>query len=398
MRALAAVVAVVLALGAAADDLQRAQELAWAKRFAESEALYRRILETSPSDAARLGLARVVLWQGRYAEAVALFSRLQGVDALEGRATAEYWSGDYRSAARNFRRVLELDPKREFARTSLAEIASTMVPSQQVAVDGFDDDQPFDGVRSSVAATFFSDPLTRWTAEIGAYRLGDTNGQFASIGNETKVNTLTIGGSVGIFTWPDGVRRPIGSASVRHRALTLRVDRRPELATATSIDDHIASTTTTLRWDYDRNWLAAAEVHHRAYSDDNEGRGFSAYAVAPLRRNEWTLWSGASIAARDTDETRFTFEGRYDPYWTPEELVEGRAVFAVERRLARGTMKLHADAGRARDRGRTYTPWRAGVSGGVALPASLRFEAGIERSATVDYRVTAFHAALVRRR
>jgi hypothetical protein len=178
----------------------------------------------------------------------------------------------------------------------------------------------------------------------------------------------------------------------------LRVDRRPELATATSIDRHIASTTTTMRWDYDRNWVAAAEANHRTYSDDNTGSGFSAYAIAPLRRNEWTLWAGASVAARDTAETRFTFEGRYDPYWTPENLVEGRAVFAIERRLSGGNVKVHADAGRARDRGRSYNPWRAGVSAGVDLMRGLRLEAQLDRSSTVDYRVTSFHAALVRRR
>jgi tetratricopeptide (TPR) repeat protein len=378
---------------ATADDLQRAQELAWAKQFAESEALYRRIVASDPSPAARLGLARVVLWQGRYPEAIRLFAQLDGVDALEGRATAEYWSGDYRSAARSFRRVLELDPKRELARTSLAEIASTMVPSQRILVDGSTDDQPLEVIRTRVAATFFSDPLTKWVAEAGGYDAASTSGTFASIANETKVNRLTFSGSVGVFTWPDGVRRPIASAGVRRGSLALRVERQPELATATSLDDHIASTTTTLRWEHDRNWLAAAEVFHRAYSDDNAGSGFSAYALAPIRRGAWTFWGGAAVSARDTEESRF-FAGRYDPYWTPENLVEGRAVIAVER----GGLKFHADAGRARDRGRTYTPWRAGLDAGIALPADLRFEAGIEHSSTVDYRVTSFHASLVRRR
>ena len=121
----------VLAAGEA--DLRTAERLAWNKQFAESEALYRRILDVDPnSEAARLGLARVVMWQRRYAEAIALFGRLRGIDAMEGRATAEYWNGDLRAAARDFRRVLALDPKRELARTSLREIEATARPSQRV--------------------------------------------------------------------------------------------------------------------------------------------------------------------------------------------------------------------------------------------------------------------------
>ena len=427
-----------IAEGATADDLRRADELAWAKRFAEAEAIYRRI----PSEAAKLGLARVVMWQGRYAEAIALFAELDGIDALEGRATAEYWSGDYRSAARHFRRVLALDPDRELARKSLAEIESTARPSQRIWTGGTTDDQPLDTLRGGVEATFFSDPLTRWTVAASGYRLEaerfgrEASGESVRLANETKFRGWTLGAALGVFAYPDGVRRPIGGASVRWQQFTLRIDHAPELASATSLVTHAASTTTALRWDYDRSWLAAAEVSHRRYSDGNDGRALVAYAVAPLRRNAWTFWGGASLALRDTSESRFgvtaisstldggvfhyRYRGEYDPYWTPDDLADARAVVAVERRFARGDVKLHADGGYARDRGRgfgpdagatpfppqtfafsfdrTYHPWRAGVIGGVTIGGGLRFEAGVERSATVDYRVTSFHAALVRRR
>ena len=437
MKTVAAVLLFVLARHALADDLQRANELAWAKRFAEAEAIYRRI----DSVPARLGLARVVMWQGRYAEAIALFAELEGVDALEGRATAEYWSGDYRAAARDFRRVLALDPARDFARQSLAEIESTARPSQRLALVGSTDDQPLDASRAELSATVFSDPLTRWTVsasrfELEAERFGrEASGESLSIANETTIRAWTLGASLGVFTFPDGVRRPVGGASVRYRWFTLGIDRRPELASATALDTHAASTTTALRWDYDRDWIASAEVSHRRFSDDNEGRAVVAYAVAPLRRNDWTFWGGASLALRDTDESRFgitsissaleggvfryRYRGEYDPYWTPDDLREARAVVAVERRFARAGVKLHADGGYARDRGRAfgpdlgatpfpsqtfavtfdraYRPWRAGITADVTLARGLRFEAGIERSVTVDYRVTAFHAALVRR-
>ncbi|HYF55146.1 MAG TPA: tetratricopeptide repeat protein, partial [Salinarimonas sp.] len=162
------ILAFCAAFSATADDLQRANELAWAKRFAEAEAMYRRLPQTHE---VRLGLARVVMWQGRYAEAIALFEQLEGTDALEGKAMAQYWSGDLRAAARSFRRVLELDPDRAAARQSLNEILSTARPSQRVAVDGTRDDQPLDRIRAEVAASFFSDPQTRWTVSAGRYLL-----------------------------------------------------------------------------------------------------------------------------------------------------------------------------------------------------------------------------------
>lgn len=432
-----------LTLSAAADELQRANELAWGKRFAEAEAVYRAILEREPRRGeAKLGLAWVVMWQGRYAEAVALFGELEGIEAAEGRATALYWSGDLRAAAREFRRVLALDPGRETARRALGEIASTALPSQRIMVSGSEDDQPLDVLRGEVAATFFSDPQTRWTAIVGRYDLDarrfgrSAGGEYVSIANETTFRGMTAGASVGVFTWPDGVRRPVGGASLRRRALTLSIERRPELASATAITTHAASTTAALRWDYNRNAIAAAEVSHRRYSDGNDGRAAVAYAVFPLRRNAWTFWSGASAAARDTEESRFDitaisstleggafryrYRGEYDPYWTPDNLVEARAVVALERQLKRGNVKLHADGGWARDRGRafgpdfgstpfpaatfavafarTYRPWRAGIAANVDLARAWRIEAGVERSATVDYRVTSFHAGLVRRR
>lgn len=440
---------VVLALVAGvamADDLRQAEQLGWEKKFAESEALYRRILADRPqSGEAKLGLARVVLWQGRYAEAIALFAAIEGVEALEGRATAEYWSGDLRRAARDFRHVLELDPNREFSRRALAEIHSLAVPSQQISIDGVSDDQPLDGLRAEAMATFFSDPLTRWSVAAGGYhldagRIGARDGEYLRIDNQTTLGKTILGASVGVFTFPDGTRRPIGGISIRHRSLTLRVDHREEIASAASLRTHAASTSTALRWDHDRSWIGAAEVSHRRYFDGNESRALVAYAVFPLRRRGWTLWSGGSAAARDSDESRFrmtavsatregtffrySYRGEYDPYWTPDNLLEARAVIALERRFERGGVKVHADGGYARDRGRafgpdagptpfpsatfTFTfdrtdhPWRAGLDADWTLAPSLapgwRIEAGVERSVTVDYRSTTFHAALVRRR
>jgi hypothetical protein len=230
----------------------------------------------------------------------------------------------------------------------------------------------------------------------------------------------------------------IGHASVQRSSLSLRIERQPEIASATAIGNAEFSTTTSLRWYRERpRLLAAVEVSDRRYSDDNDAQALVAYAVAPvLKRNGWTLWAGASTAVRDTAENRFrptavsssfergvfhyTYRGEYDPYWTPDDLIEGRAVVAVEREFSRGRVKLHADGGYAEDRGRAfgpdigstalplqtftvafdrhYNPYRFGASADLGITPSLRLDFGIERSVTVDYRSTSFHAALARRR
>lgn len=438
------VAAVLWALAATAVDLPRAEALAHAKQFAEAEALYREIVAEEPqSRAARLGLARVVMWQGRYAEAIRLFDAIQpaDVETLEGRATAAYWSGDFRTAAREFRRVLELDPQRELSRRSLGEIESVARPTQKVTIGLTRDDQPFDALVAEASATFFSDPLTEWSVTTGgsrldAERLGDASASFLRIGNQTRFGRVRLAADAGAMRFPDGETGFIGGASVNVRPFTLSIERRAELAAATSIRTHATSTTTSLRWDLARAWLASAEVSHRRYFDDNSGWSAVAWGVAPLwREGSWTFWGGLSAAARDTDESRFTitaiasvledgafryqYRAEYDPYWTPNDLIEGRVVAAIERRWDRGSLKLQADGGYARDRGRAFgpdsgstpfpeatwpvafdrqwRPFRVGLTTSFEITPSFVFEAGATHGATVDYRSTSVHASLVRR-
>ena len=431
-------------LAATAVDLPRAQALAQSKQFVEAEALYREIVANDPeSRAARLGLARVVLWQGRYAEAIRLFDAIRPADGetIEGRATAAYWSGDFRNAARDFRRVLELDPQREFSRRSLEEIASTARPSQKLTIGVTRDDQPYDTALAEASASFYSDPLTEWSVRVGgrtldAGRIGREPASFVSVGNATQYRRLRFAADVGAMRFPDGESGLVGGASVNVRPFTLAIERRAELAAAPSIRTHATSTTTSLRWDLERDWIASAEVSHRRYFDDNSGWSAVAWGVVPLWRNDsWTFWSGLSAAARDTEGSRFavtaiasvrerdgfrySYRAEYDPYWTPNDLVEGRLVAALERRWTRGSFKLQADGGYARDRGRAFgpesgptpfpaatwplefdrrwQPFRFGLATSFAIDPSFVFEVGATHGATVDYRSTSVHVSLVRR-
>ena len=452
MRSVAAVLVVCVSLlfrGAAAaapaDDLERARQLAWSKDFAASEALYLQILERDPgSRDAQLGLARVILWQGRYDEAIRRFTAIQPQDAdtLEGRALASYWRGDLRTAARTFEQVLARDANREQSRQSLAEIQALARPEQRMTVRFIEDDQPLDRLHVEAEATHFSDPLTRWSVLAGGYamdagRVGQSEGGFVVVGNQTSWRGIELRGGLGLFTYPDGVRRPIGHLGLRRGSLELRIEQQEALASASSLRTHASALTTTLRWSRERNWISALEVSHRSWFDENETVAAVAYGVAPLvKRGGLTVWGGASLAARDSSEPRFdiaavsssregegfryTWRGEYDPYWAPREQFEALLVAAVEYRRDRGGVKLHADAGVAQDQGRAfgpdtgttplptssyafefdrrYDPHRFGITLDREIVAGYRLEAAAERSATVDYHSTSFYVSLVRRR
>lgn len=428
-----------------ANDLDRARELAWSKDFASSEALYLQILEREPaSRPAQVGLAQVILWQGRYDEAITRFRAIEPQDAetIEGIGLAAYWSGDLRTAARMFERVLAVDANREQSRQSLAEIRALARPEQRITVRFNEDDQPLERARVEAEAVLFSDPLTRWSVLAGGYamdagRIGKSDGPYVSVGNETTWRDVTIRAGAGLFTYPDGTRRPVGHLGVRRGSLELHVEQQEALASATSLRTHPSALTTTLRWSRERAWIAAVEVNHRQWFDDNETFAAIAYGVAPLlARGSWKVWGGASFAARDSSESRFTiaavsstregevfrytWRGEYDPYWAPRDQYEARAVAAVEFRVERGGVKIHADAGVAQDRARafgpdsgatplpafnfavdfdrSYNPYRFGVTFDRELAPGYWIEAAAERSVTVDYRSTSLHVSLVRRR
>ncbi|HSP13759.1 MAG TPA: tetratricopeptide repeat protein [Thermoanaerobaculia bacterium] len=445
-----------IAVNVAADEtaavLDQARKLAWSKHFDEASQLYLEVLRMQPkSGDATLGLAQVRLWQGRYGEARQLFGRLPGnVEAAEGAAVAAYWSGDYRTAAREFRAILASHPDRKTARTSLAEIRAASAPSQQIEVGVVDDDQPFRATRSQVRASLFTDPLTRWDATAGGYSLrsdaaGRHSAPFALLQNETVLPELrlTATTSLGGIRTPDGRSHAIGGASARiriasHDTIAAAFQRREILTNATRLYPFVS--VASLRWQHSSPWLASAGIERDRFSDRNSATAFDAYVLVPVRKsNQWTLWSGVSTLWRDTRDSRFyvtginatrdgsggffhyTYRGAYDPYWTPQDLREGRLIVAFERRFGSGTtMKIQGDAGEAHDRAvvfwpdsgpesfprdigqspfdRAYHPWRLRVSATTPLARGVTLDIGYEHGVTSFYRANTFHATVARRR
>ena len=432
--------------------LARAQSLAWAKQFEQAAAVYLDVLRETPSSHdARLGLARVRLWQGRYRDARAMFLQLTrtrpDTDAEEGAATAAYWSGDYRTAEREFAAIARDHPNRETVRKMLGDLRSASATTTSVEAGVVDDDQPFRATRSLARYSTFTDPLTRWDVSAGGYTLssdggGRHAGPLVMFQNETVVPSarLTLTPSAGVIRLPDGTHAIGGmAAAIRvaaHNAVTLSFARREMLSNATRLYPFV--NVLSLRWHRDGPWLAAAGIEGDRFSDHNSAKAADAYALFPFARVAgWSFFAGASTLMRDTSESRFyvsgitatrdrsgsffhyTYRGAYDPYWTPQNLIEGRAILAVERHLGSGKVRLQGDGGRAHDRGvvfwpesgrtpfpssvgqslfhRSYSPWRIRFTSSMPIAHGTTIDLSYEHGVTAFYRANIFHASVARR-
>jgi tetratricopeptide (TPR) repeat protein len=434
------------------DELHAAQQLAWQKHFAEAESAYRRILQRAPtSTAAARGLGEVLLWEGRNRDAAEIYRRLLretpgDVDARSGLATAEYWSGDYRAAQRDFEAVIRARPDDAAARKALAEIAATMSPVIASENTFVTDDQPLRRASYGVATTIFSDPLTKWTATAGAYSLnardlgfGSATAPFASIAANTSLPSMNLraSGALRVIRFPDGTTKALGSIGLAHEwsssSLAIEIDQHELLYAASSLRTHPSETTATLAWNRNTDASSSsAAIHTIRYFDRNRGRAAEAFhLVRVVRKERVSISTGASISYRDTTDSRFrligasasprtsgafaySYDARYDPYWTPRDLVELRGIVAATIDAGRAKVRLHADGGWAHDRdlifgpssgttslaplfaapievGRTFHPWRASAGVVVPLRASYSITFGVERQNTVFYRATAFH-------
>jgi len=402
------------------DDLRSAERLAWQRRFAEAEQQYREVLRREPkSRAAALGLGQVLLWEQRYDDAAAVYRGVlrdapNDVDARKGLATAEYWSGDLRAARRDYAIVLHARPGDAESRKALADITAASAPRFASDNDFVSDDQPLHRARISAAYTAFSDPLTKWTATAGTYALsangfGSATSPFAGIAGSTVLPTahLRAAASLRLFRFPDGETKPLGGFALsrdwRGGAIGVDVDQLELLYTASSHRAHASETTTTLGWTRSNDVASSsAALHAIRYFDGNSGRAADAYHLTRVAHGEsGSLSIGAAVSYRDTDQSRLIFAGnhrRYDPYWTPLDLVEARAVAAATLKAGRAAVHLHADGGWARDRDesveRTFHPWRMSVDFVFPLHGAITATIGVEHQTTVFYNANSIHLGI----
>ena len=448
VRAVILIALLGLPVAAQADDpIRLAEDLAAARRFDEAESEYRRALRARPQDwRLRLGLARVILWDGRYAEAERAFAlmledRPRDADALLGHAQAAYWNGDFRAARTRFESLRRAHPDNAEAIKALSDIALLSAPRYEIGATHRDDSQPYRVSMMRAQISYFSDPLVRWDVVGGAGDASDGRSRIATVGAGVSASfprlRSTVEARLESFRFPDGFRATVGEVSVARglpgrSSLALSASRTPLLGTASSVAHHEIATHLSVSWRRDpaAQWLAAASAQVLDYSDGNRGSGADAWVLAPLfSRESVTLRAGLSGAWRDTELDRFrfttfrseqegpgvwryTYTGVYDPYWTPHELKEARLVLVAEA----PRLKIHADAGYARDRalgfgpktgstptplfidpqmqGRSFRPWRAGAELTWPIAARIDVRARYVHEVTAFYRANEFEASL----
>lgn len=233
---------------------------------------------------------------------------------------------------------------------------------------------------------------------------------------------------------PDGATKPFwelraGFRTGRHATISVRHDRRPLLRTATATSAAPTMDATELSVRYDGGGvLASAAARRFEFFDDNDGVGADAWLLLPLARrgSAFTLRAGGSAAYRDTARPHFRldrvssllrpggsfdyfYRGVYDPYWTPHNQREARAVASAEGRPHRRlTVRLQGDYGVARDEviafypptgaaplpaaveefvvPRSFNPWRVSAGFTAEIGRRLVIDAGFARDSTAFYR------------
>lgn len=248
------------------------------------------------------------------------------------------------------------------------------------------DDQPMRRFMTAISYTRFSDPLTKWTVTAGSYSLharDRATSPFAGLGVDTKAGQIHGIASLRVFRFPDGRIEPLGGFEVAYKQLTAAIDRHELLYTASSLYAHPSETVASLSWKRDDS--SAATLRAIRYFDGNHGRAADAWHLAHVTRS---FSAGAAASYRDTDESRFNGT-IYDPYWTPRNQIEARAIVASTLHARRVTINLHADGGWGRDEARTFHPWRAFAEVIVPLRGTFVATAGVERQSTAFYRANA---------
>jgi tetratricopeptide (TPR) repeat protein len=403
--------------------IARTLSLAAEKNWAEAESAARASIDSCPeSSDARRTLGQVLLWTGRYDEARKTFAALLGrngddVESRVGLAQAAYWSGDYRLALREFERILRQQPARAEAQRAVAEIRSASRPGYTASLGGIDDDQPYRSTTADITAHVFSDPLTKWQLGLGTTRLhalGITRDVHeVSGGGETLLPSAAIGvrASLRWMRFPDDRSEVLPLVSIERRfgrsRAAISLQRRELLRAGAALHSHPFVDAFAIRWSREEpdamQFSAGAESLR--YFDGNRGTSADGYVLAPFGR----FLFGASTAYRNTHEPRFRADtGEYDPYWTPHDLREVRAIAAAQIRSAGATFDLHLDGGIARDRvlyfaagapsyERTFHPWHASLAVTAPPIAQMTFRFSVERISTVFYTANEIHASVAGR-
>ncbi len=398
-----------LALDPGNGDLARllAQTLYWLKDIDGARRTYDAALVRHPDDfTLRLQYARMLADTGAHAHARRLLTPLLANPAT--RADAEsllgllaYWGGDLREAQRRFTTAVHLDPGQAEAAGHLRDIGIVTAPWVSASAGVWHDDQPLDRFTPGLEAGWFATPLTTLVARAQPVRYRADGRSTAGDGFDLSVShvaaaarietALTAGAirrSFGDETWDWTGRASIGLRLPRQVTIRAQAERTPYFATTASLRTPIMVETVAaiVDWGDDvRGWLGEAALQRHAYPDGNTARTAYGWVLAPLvRRDDVSLQGGYGVSFSDATESRLTPAGRYDPYYTPDNLERHSLLAAVSLGGGRpATLRL--DASVVVHASDDASPWRVRASLPVAIGARVTIEPRAEAGHTVFY-------------
>ncbi|MGK2962147.1 MAG: tetratricopeptide repeat protein [Gemmatimonadaceae bacterium] len=407
-----------------------AQTLYWLGDVPGATAVYEKALAMHPDDTAvRLDYAQMLVETLSNARATEILEPLVRNTATRARAatlagTMFYWQGDLTRAATRFRMALAADPNAAEAGRQLDEIRAVSAPWIALGAGALTDDQPLDRIQGEVEGGLLVTPLLSIAARARPKRFDiGTLGKYDVIAGEVELShyapaarleTRLAAGGVN-HSAGEGSRMWTGRAQLRLRlpnffSIGARGERAPYLWTVASIEQPVMTETGTVAAALDRpdGWLGEAAVRVEQFPDHNRVTSVYAWLLAPVLRTQQARASiGYSAASQDSKETRFN--GRYDPYYTPENIVSHSALVSLSlvptprsTVTARGAWGFHATERAPRiDLSevwpgatdlvlvhRKFTPWDAHLTFSGAVSDAVTLSASVDRMQTAFYAAT----------
>ncbi len=340
-----------------------------------------------------------------------------------------YWIGDWNGAKRHFTRALHLNPGQAEARRQLDEIRQVTTPWITISAGHRSDDQPLRRSAAMIEAGLFLAPLQRLIFSAEPQRFQTTEHPVVFTGQAewraywpgSRLDTELAAGylrhqNYGASDWTGrasiGVRLPEGFS------LGVRSKREPYLWTIASLETPV--TTEEFQgiaaWNR-KGWLAEAAYGMERFPDANQVWRAHAWLLAPLLRSGGhTLQAGYAAAFTDSAQSRWnpphpeSGEGRYAPYYTPENhrvhSIIVSAVLPLNRSLifrANGSLGFYArelappsQPGQASVL-RSFRAGNARASLEVALARGVALTISGEHSRTSFWRMNRFDAGLTYR-
>lgn len=407
-----------------------AQILYWVKDVAGAATLYEEGMRRHPEDTSlQLDYATMLVETRSDRRAMEVLQPLLGISDRRARAatlagTLRYWQGDLTGAASSFRAALRYDSTVVDARRQLDEIRLVSAPWTTLRSNFLHDDQPVDRFGGEAEAGVFLNPLLTFAVRVNPlhFRFDESRSAtaisvdagFAHYAPAARLETRAFAGFVNRSyggSWTEWTGR--GSVKLRlplNLFGEVRGERVPYLATLASLTDSIMSEngTAAVGLSSPGGWKGEAGYRLERFPDANTVRSAFAWLLAPVARDEESIFSiGYALGTQDSDETRF--DGRYDPYYTPGNVMSHSAIASMAiRASARTTITGHGayafkawedapvvsllpgvgNGRRIEFVRRGFNPWDAHVTVSTALTDGLSVTASVDGMKTAYYQAT----------